>query len=474
MHPEVRAYRMTVRLDASPVSRHPTTGALYTWGTAALVGVLDYSTEYGTREFRDEQETFDPDSMATLVGVSLTLDHPDPSIDEGLVTTSSVRELGHGTVLETTRQDDKLRVYVCIASADAIDAYNSGVRELSCGYRSRYVPGAGEWVDADGKAHAFTGRQTLIRYNHLALVPLARAGHEARFDAQRRPTMKLTIRKTIREIPKAWGDSIVADANAHKAAVEKGEVRRDAIETGTVMIDGTELVLPKPMIDALMAALGIGGTPAGPSGADPTLTDEAPTDTPTPPKEEQPRMDAKTKKLIDDAVSAAVASAVKEALPKAIATEVGTQVGARFDAIGNRERIARLASPMLGPKYDYAGANDEHQIAVDALVRHDAKCKDDVEALAKAARTGNERAAGRLEERLETANRVHLDARDGGGMSLALDIDAARRSEEGSGNGGGGGDGTRRDALAVDLVCDSRQRMLDRLHGKKPKDGAAA
>lgn len=472
MHSEVmRDYRMTIRLDASTAVPQPN-GSIQVWGTAALVGVLDYSAEYGTREFRSEADTFDAGSMATLRGVALTLDHPDPAIDEGLVTPATVRELVHGWVIDVERRVLELRVLVCIASADALAAYNSGIRELSCGYRSRYIDEPGEWTGPDGVVHPYTGRQTAIRYNHLALVPLARAGHSARLDSAHRGTMKtIKIRTFTRFLPVFMAAAVEGQAAEHKKAIDAGTVRRDAIETEEVVIQGTTLILPKETVDALLVALGIGSssTPADPMAADPMMAADPAAD-PTAAKDPAARMDARIQKLVGEAVAKAVpaalertiAPAIAAALPKAVTTEVGSQVGARFDAIATRQRIVKLAVPILGDAFDYSGAKDEHEIAAAAVVRHDSKAKADVEGLAERARGGDLRAAGRLEERLETVARAHADASGGGaGFAIALDAaraDAAKTDEQ-----------ARADA-EVDELDLARKNMNRRLQGKKPEE----
>jgi hypothetical protein len=58
---------------------------------------------------------------------------------------------------------------------DAINAVVNGIQELSLGYSVNLIEEAGEY---DGERYDF--RQTEIEYNHLAIVPSARAGSEAR------------------------------------------------------------------------------------------------------------------------------------------------------------------------------------------------------------------------------------------------------------------------------------------------------
>lgn len=116
---------------------------------------------------REAAEVFSPAALASFEGKPVTLGHPD--VDE--VTPDDWRQyaVGHVTNVRRGQGDDADKVIadLVISDAAAIDAINSGLREVSCGYDvtvEQVEPGV--------------ERQTHIRGNHVALVPAGRAGSE--------------------------------------------------------------------------------------------------------------------------------------------------------------------------------------------------------------------------------------------------------------------------------------------------------
>ena len=123
------------------------------------------------RELRHPDEVFRADSLDSLKMIPMTLNHP-----VGLVTAENAKELSVGHVGENVRPDGRFVVVpLVVTDQEAIRAVRGGVRELSLGYRSLLVMEGGTW-----EGEAFDGRQTEIRYNHLAIVDQARAGAAAR------------------------------------------------------------------------------------------------------------------------------------------------------------------------------------------------------------------------------------------------------------------------------------------------------
>ena len=116
---------------------------------------------------REPAEVFAPAALASFEGKPVTLGHPD--VDE--VTPDDWRQyaVGHVTNVRRGQGDDADKVIadLVISDAAAIDAINSGLREVSCGYDvtvEQVEPGV--------------ERQTHIRGNHVALVQAGRAGSE--------------------------------------------------------------------------------------------------------------------------------------------------------------------------------------------------------------------------------------------------------------------------------------------------------
>lgn len=133
-------------------------------------GILKYLNADGSPryEYRPPEEAFNVDSLATLKGKPITLGH------HGLVTAGNVKGIQPvGTVLSAGKEDgDNIRAEVMIYRLP------TDARELSCGYACdlEETPGTtpnGEHYDAI---------QRNIRYNHVAIVRRARAGHVARLN----------------------------------------------------------------------------------------------------------------------------------------------------------------------------------------------------------------------------------------------------------------------------------------------------
>lgn len=117
-----------------------------------------------TRIFRDEDEVFRPETIASGLGKSVTDDHPEED-----VTPDNWRDLTIGTMLNLRRgetvMDDLLLADFLITHKDGIKAVQSGKVEVSLGYDADYIdvsPGV--------------GRQSNILINHAALVEQGRCG----------------------------------------------------------------------------------------------------------------------------------------------------------------------------------------------------------------------------------------------------------------------------------------------------------
>lgn len=153
-----------MRYDISPIQKYvDDNGFLKVTGNAAVVGVLVYPT---ASEHVPADTLFNQDSMESLRGVPVTVLHPDIP-----VTPENYQQFAVGTVLSVNRVDDALQVELSIADADAIKSIQQGAIELSCGYN----------VDVEGTSGTFNfiefdSTQRSRRYNHIALVPKARAG----------------------------------------------------------------------------------------------------------------------------------------------------------------------------------------------------------------------------------------------------------------------------------------------------------
>lgn len=117
---------------------------------------------------RRPEEVFHKDSLATITRLPITIDHPKDQVTAENWSKLAVGEIGDAYSTET----EWVVVNPMLKDARGVKAARTTHKELSMGYSADIVVDA-SGVDADFDMQA-------IRYNHLALVPEARAGSNAR------------------------------------------------------------------------------------------------------------------------------------------------------------------------------------------------------------------------------------------------------------------------------------------------------
>jgi hypothetical protein len=124
------------------------------------------------RVYRPESEVFDKRAMSSLAHRTVTLEHPDTTVNA-----SNWKELAVGHSVDPVARDgDFIRVPLILMDAGAIMAAQSGKSQLSVGYGAKLVWGDG--VTPSGER--YDAMQTEIRANHIALVSTARGGDKLR------------------------------------------------------------------------------------------------------------------------------------------------------------------------------------------------------------------------------------------------------------------------------------------------------
>lgn len=122
--------------------------------------------------YRPPEEVFKQESLDGFKLADITYIHP-----KELVNSKNYKAATVGVVDGSGRQDGDFVVCdLLIKDADAIKNVESGISQLSAGYTAEYVPEKG--VTADGIPYDFVQRD--IKINHVAIVPVARAGQQAR------------------------------------------------------------------------------------------------------------------------------------------------------------------------------------------------------------------------------------------------------------------------------------------------------
>ena len=144
-------------------------------GTFSRSGCQTYTNPDGSKrvEYRPPEEVSRPDSLLSMGGLPVTLEHPPQ-----LLTPDTVRQhtRGHsGTQVEFT--DGFVHGTVTLTDREAIEAVKRrDAVELSVGYRCDYDPTPGKAPDGT----RYDGVQRNISGNHLAVTRQARAGSEVR------------------------------------------------------------------------------------------------------------------------------------------------------------------------------------------------------------------------------------------------------------------------------------------------------
>ena len=132
----------------------------------ARIGIQEYRRADGSmrRELRLPEEVFSADSLASMRGKPITVDHPRA----GKVTSKDAHRVTVGAMLSEGKQDgDNVRTDITIHSPDAI----GDRRELSLGYTAILDETPGVW-----QGQEYDAIQRTIRVNHLSVVKHGRAG----------------------------------------------------------------------------------------------------------------------------------------------------------------------------------------------------------------------------------------------------------------------------------------------------------
>lgn len=150
----------------SPKTTRTPQGFLRAPATFTRAGVFEYRRADGTtvRELRPADEVFATDSMASVAGAPVVIDHPA----EGWVSAANARRLAVGWGSEKVeRQDTHLAGALTIHDQPAIDRVGKDLVEISMGYACRIdrTPGT------DPDFGPYDQVQRSIKYNHIALGP---------------------------------------------------------------------------------------------------------------------------------------------------------------------------------------------------------------------------------------------------------------------------------------------------------------
>lgn len=421
-----RVDHISLRLDASTVVRHDN-GWIDVWGVATRVGVFDYDDPSAPdgifREYRPPDEVLAADSLSTLHGVPFTVDHPSV----GEVDSDNARELTHGWVLEVKADGPLVWTKIRVATADALEAIQRGKLELSCGYTLRLESAPGG-VTPDGEHYDAIQRD--IRYNHLALVDTARAGHIARlrFDSarvqrtqsrKRAPAMKITIHYD----GKAYTLPALMLPGLRAAHIETArDSKRGDLKTARLRVEmegdePTELVLPEAMVTEMLTMIGA-GTAAGaegdpepaPEGGDAMGEDPEPAPAAAPPAEQMPGAPSEDPESEDKGMHRGDGTVKREDVAAMISEAIAKERVNMDAAARHRAKVERQASTVLDLGFAYDGHSTEEIQAKTIAQAMPGRADHAKDLQAKAVR-GDARAAGALDALFDVAVTAAADAR---------------------------------------------------------------
>lgn len=127
---------------------------------AREMGVADADPERVIPVMRNPEDVFSVETLASFEGKPVTLTHPPKD-----VTPENWAAYAKGHVQNVRRSGDYIMADLVITDPMLINQVRNGsMRQVSCGYHCDYT--------ADGTGY----KQTRIRGNHVAVVPLGRAG----------------------------------------------------------------------------------------------------------------------------------------------------------------------------------------------------------------------------------------------------------------------------------------------------------
>jgi len=146
----------------------------YLQGRAVVtnIGIFPYWVDGKIENrLRTPEDVLDAESLDSLRNKPLTNDHPSVRVDADNIKTYQVGHLGTDIRVDGY----SVSADIVITDADTIAMVKAGKVALSCGYFSQL-----EEVSGTKWGQPYDSKQTNIRYNHVAIVDVGRAGDDTR------------------------------------------------------------------------------------------------------------------------------------------------------------------------------------------------------------------------------------------------------------------------------------------------------
>ena len=225
------------RYDRAPIkARYDENGYLEDSPVLTRTGVFEYRDGKGgiRRELRRADDVFAEDSLASYRNKPITKGH------HGKVSAATVKKHQIGTVTGQGRQDGE-NVISDIVIHDPRVIKQDGWKELSVGYSVDLIEEPGEY-----NGERYDAIQTNIRVNHLAVVPVGRAGN-ARLNLDAADAATLThdqeddpIMDKVRLDSGIEYDAAPEVAQAYKQACADAKTAQDKADQEAARADAAE------------------------------------------------------------------------------------------------------------------------------------------------------------------------------------------------------------------------------------------
>jgi hypothetical protein len=227
------AFRIDIGSLRSP-ERLPD-GRLRVDGYLTRTGVFEYRNADGStrREYRPEGEVFKADSVETFRDAIVTEDHPPE-----MISARNARAYQVGMISGAPRRDGKhVAATIVVNDAATIAKLERGEKnEISCGYECDLEAAPG--VSPEGERYDAVQRN--IRGNHVALVPIGRAGPTARvrmdaaemIPSSENQTMTVEDLKAALAAETSRADSLQAKLDALPPALAANAAKKKAAAEG--------------------------------------------------------------------------------------------------------------------------------------------------------------------------------------------------------------------------------------------------
>lgn len=212
------------RYDFAPIVKSETTdeGYLRVWCRAARTGTQLYRRSDGSqvREYRPPEEVSSPESLQTFGMKPATWGHPPVLLDSR---NTKEHQIGYSGS-QVRFNDGFVEVALTVTDQDAIDKIKRGdARQVSAGYKVDYDPTPGSTPEGE----EYNGVQRNIRVNHIAVVPVGRAG----------PEVKLLMDRMD-------AADAVADYDPEPGTPAQRQTPTASPQMASVNLDGLEIDLP--------------------------------------------------------------------------------------------------------------------------------------------------------------------------------------------------------------------------------------